>query len=165
MRVRHAAAAACLGIALLGGAAGAPAALASTPTTKVVPDPSAPGTSTTFGIVCSGASSATLFGATLGLPEQIPMQNTGQSTFVATVTLPTGIQPGSYHPALDCSNGQSATITVTVSAVPGQAPQTGAGTTSTTTNGTLADIGFGVMGLGAAGAAYLLGRRRLGRRI
>jgi hypothetical protein len=162
MRVRHAAAVACLGIALLGGA---PAALASTPATKVVPDPTSPGTSTTFGIVCPGASAATLFGTTLSLPEQIPMQNTGQGTFVATVRLPAGIEPGTYHPDIDCSNGQSATLTVRVNAVPAQAPQTGAGTTSTTTNGTLADIGFGVMGLGAAGAAYLLGRRRLGRRI
>jgi hypothetical protein len=161
MRVRHAAAAACLGVALLGGA---PAALAGTPTTNVTPDPTAPGTSTTFGIFCPGASSATLFGTTLSLPEQIPMENTGQGTFVKTVELPIGVEPGTYHPDIDCSNGESATLTVTVNAVPGQAPQTGAGTTSTTTNGTLADIGFGVMGLGAAGGAFLLARRRLGRR-
>jgi hypothetical protein len=162
MRVRHAAAAACLGTALLGGA---PAALASGPVTHVTPDPSTPGTSTTFGILCPGASSATLFGTTLGLSEQIPMENTGQGTFIAIVTLPTGIRAGTYHPDIDCSNGESATVTLTVNAVPGQAPQTGDGAASTTTNGTLSDIGFGVLGLGAAGGAYLLARRRLGRRI
>jgi hypothetical protein len=161
MHVRHVATAACLGIALIGGA---PAALASMPTTNVTPNPTAPGTSTTFGVVCPGASSATLFGTTLSLPEQIPMENTGQGTFVATVTLPTGIKPGIYHPDIDCSNGQSATATVRVNAVPGQAPQTGDGTTSTSTNATLTDIGFGILGLGAAGGAFLLGRRRLGRR-
>jgi hypothetical protein len=161
MRVRHAAGAACLGVALLGGA---PSALASMPTTDVTPNPTTPGTSTTFGIDCPGATSATLFGTTLSLPEQIPMENTGEGTFVKTVTLPAGIQPGTYHPDIDCSNGTSATVTVTVNAVPARAPQTGDGTTSTTTNGTLSDIGFGVLGLGAAGAAFLLGRRRLGRR-
>jgi hypothetical protein len=161
MRVWPAAATACLGIALLGGA---PAALAGTPASDVTPNPSAPGTSTTFGIDCSGASSATLFGTTLGLPGQIPMENTGEGTFVATVTPPTGIRPGTYRPDIDCSNGESATVTVTVNAVPRKAPQTGDGATSTTTNETLGDIGFGLLGLGAAGGAYLLGRRRLGRR-
>jgi hypothetical protein len=161
MRVRHAAATACLGIALLGAA---PAALASTPTTDVTPNPTAPGTSTTFAILCPGASSATLFGTTLSLPEQIPMEDTGQGTFVKTVTLPTGVVPGTYHPDIDCSNGESATVTVRVNAVPGRAPQTGDGTTSTTTNGTLTDIGFGILGLGAAGGTYLVARRRFGRR-
>ena len=162
MRVRHAAAAACLGIALLGGA---PAALASVPTTDVTPNPTTPGTSATFGIVCQGATSATLFGTALSLPEQIPMQNIGQGRFAATVRLPADLNPGSYHPDIDCSNGQSATVSLTVNAVPGEAPQTGDGTTSTTTNGTLSDVGFGVMGLGAAAGAYLLARRRLGRRL
>ena len=46
------------------------------------------------------ATSATLFGITLGLAEQIPMEaSTHAGEFVTTVTLPTSIIPGSYSPS------------------------------------------------------------------
>lgn len=160
MRLKIALAAAGVAVAAFSVA---PAALAGSPVADVTPTPTAPGTSTTFAVFCgTSADSAALFGTTLGLPEQVPMQpSTHSGEFVATVTIPTSTSPGTYRPSIDCSNGVSTTATVTVSALPGQAPQTGDGTTSTTTNGTLTDIGIGVLAFSVLlGGGILASRRR-----
>jgi hypothetical protein len=142
--------------------AGIAPALASSPTIDVTPNPSAPGTSTTFAITCgASATSATLSGTTIGLSEHIPMQaSTHQGEFVATVTLPTTITPGSYSPSIDCDNGVSGIAHFTVNPVPGQGAKTGDGTTSTATDSTLTAVGLGVAGLGAALVGLLALRRR-----
>jgi hypothetical protein len=151
---------------------GAPAALADgggPSPASVFPNPSTPGTSTTFTIDCStGAdtpcTSATLNGSSLGLPAQIPMQAGSQADmFVATVVLPSSLAPGTYSPEITCSNGVSATATFTVKAVPGPAPATGDGTTSTATNTELTNVGFGLLGAGALAGCVVLRRRWSGR--
>lgn len=171
--VTYAAATAGLAAAILAG--GAPAALAGPAGTpgqivNVFPNPSAPGTSTTFQVNCflqsSGqASSATLSGSQLGLADQIPMQTTSQqNVFIATVVLPTSLAPGTYNPEIDCSNSVSASATLQVNAVPSPAPETGDGATSTATNGWLTDVGLGLLGVGAVAGGVVLRRHRTGSR-
>jgi hypothetical protein len=167
---RCAAATAGLVVAVLAGSA--PAALASNPAVNIFPNPSAPGTSTTFTVNCanqmspSPATSATLVGTSLGLPAQIPMQaSSQQNVFVTTVVLPTTLAPGTYNPDINCSNGPTASATLTVNAVPGPAPATGDGTTSTATNGTLTDIGLGLLGAGALAGGLLIRKRRSGSHV
>ena len=166
---RCAAATAGLVVAVLAGSA--PAALASNPAVNIFPNPSAPGTSTTFTVNCanqmspSPATSATLVGTSLGLPTQIPMQaSSQQNVFVTTVVLPTSLAPGTFNPEIDCSNGVSASATLQVNAVPSPAPPTGDGATSTTTNGWLTDIGLGLLGVGAVTAGVIVRRHRTGSR-
>jgi hypothetical protein len=143
------------------------AALASSSPVDITPNPSAPGTSTTFAANCSSqtaggkATSAILIGTTLGLNEHIPMQaSTHTNEFVATVVLPTDIKPGTYQPDIDCSNGVTASAALKVQAVPGVAPATGDGTTATATDDRLTTVGLALVGLGAASGALFLTRRR-----
>jgi hypothetical protein len=147
-------------------------ALASGPLIDVTPSVAAPGAQVTFSIVCgAGTSSATLFGTTLGLSEQIPMQaSTHQGVFVTTVTLPSSITPGSYAPSLDCSNGLAGTGGLVVNAlpsppatptaVPSGAPLTGGGSTSTAVGGPLSAVGIGLLGLGGLGVVVAIRRRK-----
>jgi hypothetical protein len=148
--------------------AGAMPAFASLPSSRVTPDPSSPGTATTFGVFCgASATSAVLFGTTLGLSAKIPMNPTAKTQageFVVTVVLPAGIAPGSYQPAIDCSNGNSGTVALRVSPVPARAPQTGGGSTSTVTGTPLEWVGASVAGLGALIGGLTLRRRRAGSR-
>ena len=172
--VTFAAATAGLAAAILAG--GAPAALAGQAgvpgqTVNIFPNPSAPGTSTTFQVNCSSqssaspANSANLSGTQLGLADQIPMQSTSQqNVFVTTVVLPTSLAPGTYNPEINCSNGVSASSTLQVNAVPSPAPPTGDGVTSTATNGWLTDIGLGLLGVGAVTAGVIVRRHRTGSR-
>jgi hypothetical protein len=143
------------------------AALASSSPVDITPNPSAPGTSTTFAVNCSSqtaggkATSAILIGTTLGLSEHIPMQaSTHTNEFVATVVLPTDIKPGTYQPDIDCSNGVTASAALKVQAVPGVAPATGDGTTATATDDGLTAVGLALVGLGTASGALFLTRRR-----
>lgn len=165
-------------------ASAAPAALASdqsaadslsafmnNPSVDITPNPSAPGTATTFVADCASlsaggpADSATLSGTTLGLASQIPMQpGTQPDQFVVTVTLPQSIAPGSYSPEISCSNGVTETAVLEVNAVPGQAPATGDGTTATATDGRLTVAGLGLLGIAAVAGGLVLRRRRPGRR-
>jgi MYXO-CTERM domain-containing protein len=133
-------------------------------TTSVTPNPSAPGTRTTFDVDCGpGAFSATLFGVTLGTASLILMHSApgGMSgEFTVTVTLPTSIRPGSYHPSVDCSNGAAGGFAFAVNPVPLQAPETGDGATSTQTDTPLVPVGYGLAGLGALALAAVLALRR-----
>jgi hypothetical protein len=164
-------AAAIAGLIVVVLASSAPAVLAGNPTVNIFPNPSAPGTSTTFTVDCSSdmapgpATSATLDGSSLGLPSEIPMQQGSETDeFQTTVVLPTSLAPGTYNPDITCSNGVSASGVLTVNAVPSPAPQTGDGTTATATNTTLTDVGLGLLGAAALSGGLLLARRRPGSR-
>jgi len=125
------------------------AAVAAATTTGVTPSTAAPGSAVTFSILCGpSASSATLFGTVLGLPEHIPMTRNNPTTgeWAVTVTLPSTLLPGTYMPSLDCSNGQAGTATLVVT--PSGAPVTGDGTTATATGGALTIAGVALAGLG-----------------
>jgi hypothetical protein len=143
-------------------------AQASASPVHITPNPSAPGTSTTFTVDCSSltaageATSATLIGTSLELSEHVPMQaSTHAGEFVTTVTLPAIIKAGTYQPDIDCSNGVTASAELTVTAVPAVAPATGDGTTATATDGRLTMIGLALLGLGTLSGAALVTRRRL----
>jgi hypothetical protein len=128
-----------------------------------VPSPATPGAAVTFQVFCTSlaAGSATFFGATLGLPSQIPMdKESGGGVFSITVTLPGSIQPGVYHPDIDCSDGSSAPARLNVTAFQSQGgAATGDGTTSTESNGGLAFAGLALIGIGAVAGGIAMGRR------
>lgn len=164
--IGSAVAAACMcGALLTGTLLGAPgsAAAAQAPRIRVTPNPSAPGTDTKFEVHCgSSATSATLFGTTLGLSRQTPMNPVPVATigdFRVTVRLPPSIAPGTYRPSIDCSNGFSGIATLRVNPVPWHAAMTGDGTTSTQTGTPLREIGLGAIALGAIAGALALFRR------
>lgn len=142
-----------------------PAGPALTPQASASPASAQPGQAVTFSISCDGAKSATLFGATLGLPEQIPMglgMHDGQ--FTATVTLSDSIAPGTYSPSIDCDNGQSAQAQLMVNAMPGKGAGTGDGTTATATDPAVTAGGLVLLGLGAVIGGFALRQRRSARR-
>ena len=147
-------------------ATAATAATAGLPEPRVTPNPSAPGSATTFDVFCGrDAVSATLFGTTLGLADLILMHSTATTTpgeFVVTVRLPANIAAGTFHPDFDCSNGFAGHATLRVSPFPRQPPATGDGTTATQTGSVLEPIGYGLMGLGVLTGAVALrvSRRR-----
>jgi hypothetical protein len=161
---------AALGLVAAGGSA--QAAVANQPGGAVAsadPSSATPGTAITFQITCGSlqeATSATFFGSTLGLPEQVPMdKESSGGVFSVTVTLPGNIVPGTYHPDMDCSDGSSATVAVRVTALPGQGgAQTGDGTTSTQTNTGLASIGLGLIAVGAIAGGIAVRRRGASKR-
>ncbi|HWF79131.1 MAG TPA: hypothetical protein VN695_01030 [Streptosporangiaceae bacterium] len=139
------------------------------PSGQVTPNPSAPGTATTFDVFCGRqAVSATLFGVTLGLADLNLMHSTATTApgeFVLTVTLPASIAPGHYHPGFDCSNGNIGAVSFTVDPIPHKAPETGDGTTATQTGTPLTSVGYGLIGLGAlTGAGAIAWRRRVAQR-
>jgi hypothetical protein len=124
------------------------------------------GTAVSFQVTCGSlqATSATLFGTRLGLPQQIPMtkQSSGD-VFSVTVTLPASIRPGTYEPDIDCSDGSSAVATLHVTGMPsGGGAETGDGTTSTATNTGLSAGGLALIAIGAVTGGIAL-RRRSGR--
>ncbi len=130
----------------------------ATPSTVVA------GTTVTLQVTCGNpqATSATLSGTTLGLPAQIPMNSlpSGGGVFTVTVTLPGSIRPGVVHPAIDCSDGSSATASVRVTAMPiSVGAQAGAGTTSAATNASLSAAGLALIAVGAVAGGLALRRR------
>lgn len=133
------------------------------PAGSVTPNPSAPGTVTTFRVTCgASATSATFFAFTLGLHDQIPMRaNTrgkpGQ--FLVTVKLPVTLAAGTYQPTISCSDGTSTKVKFRVNQVPRKPPPTGDGTTSTATGSPLALAGYALMGLGVLAGGLALRRR------
>jgi hypothetical protein len=142
----------------------------TSPLIDVTPSTAAPGARVTFAITCgTNATSATLFGTTLGLPEHITMDpGTHAGEFVVTVTLPTSISPGGYSPSIDCSDGTSGTASLTVNPapIPTGAPVTGDGTTSSATGGPFTTAGLALLAVGglAVGAGVIRKRRRAGSR-
>ena len=141
-----------------------PAAVAGT-TGSATPATVSPGGRVTFTVDCGGpASDATLFGTTLGLPEQIPMTEAATpGDFSVTVTIPAGTAAGTYNPGVDCSNNSSTTISLDVQELPAAGgAQTGDGTTSTTTNGALALSGLALIAGGAITGGFAVRRRRAG---
>lgn len=159
-----------LAAAVPGVSAASPvSAVGTVPSGRVIPNPSAPGTPTTFEVFCGReAVSATLFGVTLGLADLILMHSSSSTTpgeFVVTVTLPANIASGRYHPDFDCSNGNAGKVSFTVDPVPKKAPETGDGTTATQTGTSLAMVGYSLIGLGAlTGAGVIALRRRVVQR-
>jgi hypothetical protein len=159
-----------LGVAAASVCGPALAATANEPGSAVAfatPSTVTPGTAVTFQVTCGTfqATSATLFGTTLGLPQQIPM-NHGSSggMFTVTVTLPSSILPATYNPSIDCSDGSSATARVRVTAMPsGGGAQTGDGTTSTAADTGLSAGGLALIAVGAVAGGIAL-RRRSGTR-
>jgi hypothetical protein len=121
------------------------------------------GAGVTFQITCGSlqAASATLFGSTLGLAQQIPMnKESSGDVFTVTVTLPSSTRPGTYNPAIDCSDGSSALATVHVTAMlSGGGAQTGDGTTSSATNTGLSAGGLALIAVGAVAGGIALRRR------
>jgi len=157
------------GAATMAGSAGP--AFAADPVIDVSPSTATPGASVTFAITCgTGSTSATLFGTTLGLPEQIPMDSATEiGEWVVTVGLPSDISPGDYSPSIDCDNGVSGTADLTVNPapspttpVPTGAPLTGDGTTSSATRSPFTPAGIALLAAGglAAGAVAVRRRRR-----
>jgi hypothetical protein len=143
------------------------------PVIDVNPSVAAPGSRVTFAIYCgTGATSATLFGVTLGLAQQIPMgASTHTGEFVTTVTLPTSIVPGSYAPSIDCNPiGTSDTASLTVNPAPGPQPSgppmTGDGSTSSMMGGPFTTAGLALLAVGglAVAVGVVRSRRRAGSR-
>jgi len=153
-------------------AVASPSALTDNPNTSVTPNPTAPGTATTFVISCNSvtaggnATAATLVGTPLGLPAQIPMQQgSSPGQFVVTVNMPQSIGPGAFSPNVNCNNGVTQTVNIEVNAVPAQAPATGDGSTSTVNDGRLTVAGLGLLAIAAVVGGLVLRRRRSGRHI
>jgi hypothetical protein len=84
---------------------------------------------------------------------------------VATVNLPQTIGAGSFSPTINCNNGVTQTANFEVNAVPGQAPATGDGSTSTVTDGKLTVAGLGLLGIAAVAGGVVLRRHRSGRHL
>jgi hypothetical protein len=152
------------GVLSIGPAAVAAVSLPGSATAFANPSTATAGTSITFQVTCASLEdrSATLFGTVLGLPERIPMDHeSGGGVFSITVTLPSGIQPGTYRPAIDCSDGSSANARLVVTTMPAKGgAQTGDGTTSTETNNGLAVGGLAMIGAGAVLGGIEMRRRR-----
>ena len=146
-------------------AATAAPAFAADPVIDVTPPVAEPGTSVTFTITCgTSATSATLFGVTLGLSEQIPMKaSTHAGEFATTVELPASVSPGGYSPAIDCSNGVSGGATFNVNPPPPGAPLPGNSTTSSATGQRRAGLWLlAVIGLAVGAVVIRIRRRRTG---
>jgi hypothetical protein len=166
--LRYAAVAALLAIPVLVAAAPATYAASSASrsggsTAFATPSTAAPGSRVTFTADCSpaaGTGSATLFGAPLGLPDRIPMTADASNSFDfnISVDLPRDIAPGTYRVSIDCPGATSATATLHVTTFPSGGAATGDGTTSTTSNGTLAVAGLALIGVGAVAGGFALRR-------
>jgi hypothetical protein len=131
-----------------------------------LPSAVAPGSKVTFTADCGPAagSGATLLGVTLGLPPRIPMdpESSNSFDFSITVTLPSSIAVGTYHPDIDCPGGGSTSATLHVVQLPSSGgAATGDGTTSTTTDGPLAGFGLALIAAGALAGGFALHHRRV----
>jgi hypothetical protein len=156
-----------IGPAAPAGAAPRAVSLPGSASATATPSTATPGATITFAITCASttASSATLFGTSVSLPERIPMNNDGSGLFSVTVSLPAGIEPGRYHPDMDCSDGSSASAFLRVTGFPARGgAQTGDGTTSTETNGGLAAVGLAMIAVGAVAGGLGMRRRQASRR-
>jgi hypothetical protein len=127
---------------------------------SVVPSTAIPPSRITFAVYCSSAraTSATLLGRTLGLTEHIKMRpNRAAGDFTVSVILPGNIQPGTYHPGIECSDGTSTTARLLVPAVGAASGMSGGSGTW------LAAGGLALAGLGAVTGGIALRRRKRGQ--
>jgi len=170
--IRSAATTLTLASAAILAASAGPAYAGQGPVVAVTPSVATPGTRVTFAINCGEAISAVLFGTTLGLSRQIPMQGSASArVFAVTIRLPNGIRPGGYSPSIDCSNGLSGTAELTVSRAagpptPSGVPVTGDGATSSATGGPFAMAGLTLLAAGgiAVAVGFIRKRRQAGAR-
>jgi hypothetical protein len=126
---------------------------------SVIPSTAIPQSRVTFAVYCTSAraTSATLAGRTLGLIERIKMRpNPAAGDFTVAVILPGSIQPGTYHPSIECSDGTSTTARLLVPAV------TTAGGASDGVATWLTAGGLTLIGLGAVTGSIVMRRRRRG---
>jgi hypothetical protein len=137
----------------------------------VSPQVAAPGNNVNIVVVCgAGATSATFYGTTLGLPP-IPMTPTSRGQFSAKVPVPTDISPGTYSPSITCNNQNNqvtnnVTTSITVNPAPGPPlpigpPLTGDGVTSSVTGGPFALAGVALLGTGSLAVGAFVIRKRL----
>jgi len=141
-----------------------PAEPAGTPAVgTATPGSVTPGGHVTFAISCinTTATSATLFGSSLGLPHRVPMDKGSLSgDFTITVSIPASTAPGTHHAHMDCSDGSSASAALRVTAFPtGGGAATGDGTTATQTNNGMATGGMVLIGVGAVLGGFAMRRR------
>lgn len=163
--------AAGLPAAALMAAAGAEAAVTSTPggtTASVAPATAIAGSAATFSVSCArlDAAAATLLGGPLGLPTLIPMDAAArQGDFVITLQLPVRTRPGRYHVRIACSDGTSATVGLAVESAAAAAASraaAAAGPAPVTTALTIG--GLALMAVGAVSGGIALSRLRSGYR-
>jgi hypothetical protein len=124
---------------------------------SVIPSTAIPGSQVTFAVYCASAraTSATLLGRTIGLTEHIKMRpNPADGDFTVSVILPGSIQPGNYHPSIQCSDGTSTTARLLV-------PPLGAAGGRSDGAGIWLAAGV-LMGLGAVASGIALRRRKRG---
>jgi hypothetical protein len=127
---------------------------------SVVPSAATPGGQVTFAVSCASpvAATATFFGQSLGLPEQVAMDaGTADGDFTVTVTLPETIRPAVYHPSIGCSDGTSTVAALTVTEFP-VAAVVHTSHPATSTNG-LATAGLVLIGVGVVAGGIALRRR------
>ena len=87
---------------------------------SVIPSTAVPRSQVTFAVYCASAraTSATLIGRSIGLTQRIKMRpNPAGGDFTVSVILPSSIQAGTYHPAIECSDGTSTTARLLVPAL------------------------------------------------
>ena len=123
---------------------------------SVVPSTAIPRSRVTFAVYCAsaGATSARLLGRTLGLTEHITMRpNPAAGDFTVSVTLPGSIQPGTYRPGIECSDGTSTTARLLVPAFVADGTS-GSIATSLTAGGLI------LIGAGTVTGSIVLRRRR-----
>jgi hypothetical protein len=131
---------------------------ASAATTTANPRFIAAGQHTTLTIRCLGApGSATLTGTEVGLPSNIAMDKRATGKFSVTTYIPRNTMPGAYEITMQCSNGDSGSVSIHVS--PRGGPDTGDGAASGV-DMTTAVVGGGAVALAAVGGAIMLGRRQ-----
>jgi hypothetical protein len=134
---------------------------------SVVPATATPGSQVTFTVSCArrDTTAATLFGRTLGLPEQIPMDAAAAAgDFTVTVTMPGHTQPATYRPDIGCSDGTSTTAALKVTAfAAADAAHTIDSTTSTPVSTGLAAAGLVLIGVGAVAGGIAIRRRNATR--
>jgi hypothetical protein len=131
---------------------------------SAVPATAIPAGRVTFAVSCASpsATTATLSGQGLGLARRIAMRpRPTAGNFAVTVVLPSGIQPGTYHPGIACSDGASTTarllvpaFTLTESALGGN------GVASSPLSTGLAIGGLVLLGAAAVAGWIVLRRRR-----
>lgn len=149
-----------VGLGLLGLAAGPAFAGTSTAAISVSASTVKAGGSFIISVVCAkppAGNSATLSAASIGGSSAIKMyaQPTG---FVYTVNVPSSTKPGAYQFPITCADGSNGTEVITVA--PSGTINTGGGYTSQGVDSSAVVGGAALVGLAAAGGAFVIRRNR-----